>query len=92
MKKKNPKKLLSHLPLRGHLNRDKAADLLLQFINFTNLQHHRAGTAPESIRQIEEENRQILDIFLNGILERSEQKAVLKPSFAPGARRTDTGN
>ena len=62
--------LFSHVPLRGHLNRENAAKLLIQFINFINLQDHGTELDLTGIQQMEEKNRQILDIFLNGILER----------------------
>ena len=62
--------LFSRIPLRGHLNRENTARLLIQFLNFMNLQNHGAELDLTGIRQMEEKNRQILDIFLNGILER----------------------
>ena len=62
--------LFSRIPLRGHLNQENTAKILVQFINFMNLQCHEWGTGLASIQQIEEKNRQILDIFLNGVLER----------------------
>ena len=62
--------LFSQIPLRGHLDRENTAKLLIQFLNFMNLQDHRVELDLAGIRQIEETNRQILDIFLNGILER----------------------
>lgn len=62
--------LFSHVSLRGHLNRENAAKLLIQFINFINLQDHGTELDLTGIQQMEEKNRQILDIFLNGILER----------------------
>ena len=62
--------LFSQMPLRGHLDRENTAKLLIQFINFINLQDHGVELDLAGIRQIEEKNRQILDIFLNGILER----------------------
>ena len=62
--------LFSRIPLRGHLDRENTAKLLIQFINFINLQDHGVELDLAGIRQIEEKNRQILDIFLNGILER----------------------
>ena len=62
--------LFSQIPLRGHLDRENTAKLLIQFINFINLQDHGVELDLAGIRQIEEKNRQILDIFLNGILER----------------------
>lgn len=62
--------LFSRIPLRGHLNQESTARILVQFINFMNLQCHEWGTDLASIQQIEEKNRQILDIFLNGVLER----------------------
>lgn len=62
--------LFSRIPLRGHLNQESTARILIQFINFMNLQCHAWGTDLASIQQIEEKNRQILDIFLNGVLER----------------------
>ena len=62
--------LFSRMPLRGHLDRENTARLLIQFLNFMNMQCHGAGTNLADIRQIEEKNCEILDIFLNGILER----------------------
>lgn len=62
--------LFSQMPLRGHLDQENTAKLLIQFINFINMQCHEAGTDLAGIQQFEEKNRQILDIFLNGILER----------------------
>lgn len=62
--------LFSRMPLRGHLDQENTARLLIQFLNFMNLQHHETGTDLADIQQIEEKNREILDIFLNGILER----------------------
>lgn len=62
--------LFSQIPLRGHLNQENTAKILVQFTNFMNLQCHEWGTDLASIQQIEEKNRQILDIFLNGVLER----------------------
>lgn len=64
------KELFSRIPLRGHLDRENTAKLLIQFINFINLQDHGVEMDLAGIRQVEEKNRQILDIFLNGILER----------------------
>ena len=62
--------LFSRIPLRGHLDRENTARLLIQFLNFMNLQDHGVELDLTGIRQMEEKNRQILDIFLNGILER----------------------
>ena len=62
--------LFTRMPLRGHLDRENTARLLIQFLNFMNMQCHGAGTDLADIRQIEEKNCEILDIFLNGILER----------------------
>lgn len=62
--------LFTRMPLRGHLNRESTAKLLIQFLNFMNMQFHEVGTDLAGIRQIEEKNCEILDIFLNGILER----------------------
>ena len=62
--------LFSRMPLRCHVRQGDIAKLLIQFINFTNLQDHGAGTDLADIQHLEEKNRQILDIFLNGILER----------------------
>lgn len=62
--------LFSRLPLRGQLDQESTAKLLIQFINFMNMQSHKAGTGLADIRQMEEKNLQILDIFLNGILEK----------------------
>ena len=64
------KALFSRMPLRGHLDRENTARLLIQFLNFMNMQFHEAGMDLAGIRQMEEKNREILDIFLNGILER----------------------
>lgn len=65
--------LFSRMPLRGHLDQERTARLLIQFINFMNMQYHEAGTDLTDIQQIEEKNHQILDIFLNGILERQAE-------------------
>lgn len=62
--------LFSQIPLRDHLDRENTARLLIQFINFINLQDHGVELDLAGIQQVEEKNRQILDIFLNGILER----------------------
>lgn len=62
--------LFSRMDLRVHLNQERTAKLLIQFINFMNMQCHEAGTDLTGIQEQEEKNRQILDIFLNGILER----------------------
>ena len=62
--------LFSRMPLRGHLDRENTARLLIQFLNFVNLQDHGVELDLAGIQQMEEKNRQILDIFLNGILER----------------------
>lgn len=62
--------LFSRMPLRGHLEQKDTAKLLIQFLNFMNLQDHDVELDLAGIRQVEEKNRQILDIFLNGILER----------------------
>lgn len=62
--------LFSRMPLRGHLDRENTARLLIQFLNFMNMQFHGAGADFAGIRQIEKKNCEILDIFLNGILER----------------------
>ena len=62
--------LFTRMPLRGHLDRENTARLLIQFLNFMSMQCHEVGTDLAGIRQIEGKNREILDIFLNGILER----------------------
>lgn len=66
-------KLFSRIPLRGSLDQESTARLLIQFINFMNLQCREAETGLAGIQQTEEKNRQILDIFLNGILERQAE-------------------
>ena len=66
-------KLFSRIPLRGSLDQESTARLLIQFINFMNLQCREAETGLAGIQQTEEQNRQILDIFLNGILERQAE-------------------
>ena len=62
--------LFSRIPLRGQLDREETAKLLLQFINFMNLQYREEGADLAGIQQLEQKERQILDILLNGILER----------------------
>ena len=62
--------LFSRIPLRGHLDKEDTAKLLIRFIHFMNLQSHETGTDLASIQRLEKKNQQILDIFLNGILER----------------------
>lgn len=64
------KALFTRMPLRGHLDQENTAKLLIQFINFMNLQDRGIETDLAGIQKLEEENRQILDIFLNGALER----------------------
>lgn len=62
--------LFTWISLRGHLDQENTARLLIQFLNFMNMQFHEVGTDLAGIRQIEEKNCEILDIILNGILER----------------------
>lgn len=63
-------KLLSRIPLRVSLDQSEMIRIILQFINFINLQHSVEGNEVLTIDALEKKTRQILDILLNGIVER----------------------
>lgn len=62
--------LLSRIPLRIPLNKDEVTRIILQFINFVDLQYSLGETGVTTIEALEKKNRQVLDILLNGIVER----------------------
>lgn len=63
-------KFLSQISLRVSLNRTELAGIILQFINFVHLQHSLEGNDGVTLEALEKKNRKILDILLNGIVER----------------------
>lgn len=62
--------LLSRIPLRVPLDKDEVTRIILQFINFVDLQYSLGETGVTTIEALEKKNRQVLDILLNGIVER----------------------
>lgn len=67
--------LLSRIPLRVSLDGNEVVRVILQFINFIDLQYSMEGNDRgtddmAAIEALEEKNRQVLDILLNGIVER----------------------
>lgn len=63
-------KLLSSISLRVPLDQTEVIRIILQFINFIVLQHPLRENDVATIEELEDRNRQILDILLNGIVER----------------------
>lgn len=63
-------KLLSEIPLRISLDRTEVAGIILQFVNFMNVQYSLEEKDGVTLEALEEKNRQVLDILLNGIAER----------------------
>lgn len=62
--------LLSRIPLRVPLNKDEVIRIVLQFINFIDLQYSLERAGVTTIEDLEKKNQQVLDILLNGIVER----------------------
>ncbi len=65
-------RLLLKIPLRVSLDKTEVIRIILQFINFINLQYPLKENDVTTIEALEKKNRQILDILLNGIVERKE--------------------
>lgn len=63
-------KLLSRIHLRVSLDKTEVARIILQFINFIVPQYPLKENDVAAIEAFENKNRQILDILLNGIVER----------------------
>lgn len=65
-------KLLAETPLRVPLDKAEVIEMILQFINFISMQHFYGENDVVTIEDLEKKNQQMLDILLNGIVERKE--------------------
>ncbi len=68
MNKNILKELLSRIQLRVPLDKAKVTRIILQVINFIELQYSLEETGVTKIEVLEKKNRQVLDILLNGIV------------------------